>query len=91
LNNSTGQSSEIKSNNFPFPQPALVKRDREISDTGPLRDLLLTLDREVPEIKVFNPFPIICPVGQEFCSSYSGSQRIFSDSNHLTDAGALKL
>ena len=72
-------------------QPARVKRDREISDTGPLRNLLLALDREVPAIKVFDPFPIICPVGQEFCSTYSGSQRIFSDSNHLTDAGALKL
>ena len=72
-------------------QPARVKRDLEISDTRPLRDLLLALDREVPAIKVFDPFPIVCPVGQEFCSTYSGSQRIFRDSNHLTDAGALKL
>jgi peptidoglycan/LPS O-acetylase OafA/YrhL len=72
-------------------QPARVKRDREISDTSPLRDLLQTLAREVPAIKVFDPFPVVCPAGQEFCSSYSGSQRIFRDSNHLTDAGALKL
>jgi hypothetical protein len=72
-------------------QPARVKRDREIIDTSPLRDLLLALDREVPAIKVFDPFPIICPVAQEFCSTYSDSQRIFSDSNHLTDSGALKL
>jgi len=72
-------------------QSARVKRDREISDTSSLRDLLLALDREVPAIKVFDPFPIVCPVGQDFCSSFSGSQRIFRDSNHLTDAGAMKL
>ena len=72
-------------------QPAWVKRDREIRDTSSFRDLLLALDREVPAIKVFDPFPILCPVGQEFCSTYSGSQRIFRDGNHLTDAGALKL
>lgn len=75
----------------PACQPARVKRDREISDTKPLRDLLVSLDHDVAAIKVFDPFPIICPVGQEFCSSYRGSQRIFRDSNHLTDAGALKL
>jgi hypothetical protein len=68
-----------------------VKRDREIRVTSSFRDLLLALDREVPAIKVFDPFPILCPVGQEFCSTYSGSQRIFRDGNHLNDAGALKL
>ena len=72
-------------------QPAQVKRDREIRVTSSFRDLLLALDREVPAIKVFDPFPILCPVGQEFCSTYSGSQRIFRDVNHLNDAGALKL
>ena len=72
-------------------QPAWVTRDREIKDANPVRDLLLALDREVPAIKVFDPFPILCPVGQELCSTYSGSQRIFRDGNHITDAGALKL
>jgi len=72
-------------------QPARVKRDRETRVTSYFRDLLLALDGEAPAIKVFDPFPILCPVGQEFCSTYSGSQRIFRYGNHLTDAGALKL
>ena len=72
-------------------QPAWLKRDREIRDTSAVRDLLLALDREVPAIKVFDPFPILCPVGQSCCSTYCGSQRIFRGGNHLTEAGALKL
>jgi len=72
-------------------QPARVSRKREINLTSSVRDLLFALDREVPHVSVFDPFPIVCPVGQEFCSTYRGSQRIFRDSNHLTDAGALNL
>ena len=71
--------------------PVRVNREREINSTKSVRELLNALNRQAPSLHVFDPFPSVCPGGQEFCSTHLGGQRIFLDSNHLSDAGALRL
>jgi len=72
-------------------RPSTASRKIQLSNTDSFRQLLYQLSRESPEVKVFDPFPILCPKNQSLCSDRIDGQIIFQDSNHLSDRGALLL
>ena len=49
---------------------------------------LQRLVAEVPGTALFDPFDSVCPPDADQCSSHRGSNLLFSDDNHLTNAGA---
>jgi hypothetical protein len=69
-------------------QPVLTNRSAQENRLAPLRDLLNQLDQSIPNLTVFNPFNSLCPPSQKECSTHAGERMLFSDSNHLTNAGA---
>jgi len=69
-------------------QKVLINRSAEENRLVPLRGLLNQLDQSIPNLTVFNPFNSLCPPSQRECSTHAGERMLFSDSNHLTNAGA---
>jgi hypothetical protein len=69
-------------------QPVLINRSAEENRLAPLRDLLNQLDQSIPNLTVFNPFNSLCPPSQRECSTHAGERMLFSDGDHLTNAGA---
>jgi len=69
-------------------QPVLINRSAEESRLAPLRGLLNQLNQSIPNLTIFNPFNSLCPPSQRDCSTHAGERMLFSDSNHLTNAGA---
>jgi peptidoglycan/LPS O-acetylase OafA/YrhL len=69
-------------------QPVLTNRSAQQNQLAPLRGLLNQLDQSIPNLTVFNPFDSLCPPSQRECSTHDGERMLFSDSNHLTNAGA---
>jgi peptidoglycan/LPS O-acetylase OafA/YrhL len=69
-------------------QPVLINRSAEENRLAPLSGLLNQLDQSIPNLTVFNPFNSLCPPSQRECSTHAGERMLFSDSNHLTNAGA---
>jgi hypothetical protein len=65
-----------------------IDRSAEVSVIAPVRRLLNQLDQSIPNLTVFDPFNSLCPPIQNQCSTHSGQQMLFSDSNHLTNEGA---
>jgi len=72
-------------------QPVLTNRSAQENRLAPLRGLLDQLDQSIPNLTVFNPFDSLCPPSQRDCSTHAGERMLFSDSNHLTNAGAKKV
>jgi hypothetical protein len=68
-----------------------VSRDNELLKSQPIRSLQQALARESNSIDVFDPFPAICQAGQPSCANQRQGVFMFSDSNHLTNAGAAML
>jgi peptidoglycan/LPS O-acetylase OafA/YrhL len=69
-------------------QPVQINRSAENGRLSALRGLLDQLDQSIPNLTVFNPFDSLCPPSQRECSTHAGERMLFSDSNHLTNAGA---
>ena len=69
-------------------QPVLINRSAQENRLAPLSSLLNQLDQSIPNLTVFNPFNSLCPPSQRECSTHAGERMLFSDSNHLTNAGA---
>jgi hypothetical protein len=69
-------------------QPVLINRSAQENRLAPLRSLLNQLDQSIPNLTVFDPFDSLCPPSQRECSTHAGERMLFSDSNHLTNAGA---
>lgn len=67
--------------------PYLVDRQSELIRLARIKTYLLTLEKEIPNLRIFDPFPIICPEGQRNCSSHRGETMLFTDSNHLSREG----
>jgi peptidoglycan/LPS O-acetylase OafA/YrhL len=65
-------------------QPSRVKRQEELRRLAPLEQLLQSLEKEIPNLRVFHSFPIVCPPQQRECSTHRGSTMLFTDSNHLS-------
>ena len=75
-------------NNLPSGcKPTLVPRAELIDFLEPLNVFLMGLEKELPNVHVFNPFSSICPPDQQFCSTHRGEIMLFVDSNHLSVSG----
>ena len=44
--------------------------------------------KDLPNVLTYDPLPVLCPATARSCASHRGGQRIFSDEDHLTQAGA---
>ena len=71
--------------------PFSVSREPLLQSTQPMRDLQNRLKMRHNNIRIFDPFPILCPPGQPTCSTHQGGVMMFSDGIHLTAAGARNL
>jgi peptidoglycan/LPS O-acetylase OafA/YrhL len=69
-------------------RPVQQPRAGQIAATAQVRSFLQRLVAEVPGTALFDPFDSVCPPAAAHCSSHLGSNLLFSDSNHLTNAGA---
>lgn len=69
-----------------------VQRSRAVlrRELQPVAALLSRLGRDHPNVRVFDPFPVLCWRGP-LCSTHDGEELLFSDSNHLSRAGAKRL
>ena len=66
-------------------------RQLELQHTQAIRGLQRELEHQSPVIDVFDPFNSVCPPAQASCRTYAQGQLLFSDGNHLTSQGALRL
>ena len=66
-------------------------RQLELQHTAAIRGLQRELERQSPVIDVFDPFNSVCPPAQASCRTYAQGQLLYSDGNHLTSQGALRL
>ena len=66
-------------------------RQLELQRSKAIRVLQRELERQSPVIDVFDPFNSVCPPAQASCRTYAQGQLLFSDGNHLTSQGALRL
>jgi peptidoglycan/LPS O-acetylase OafA/YrhL len=69
-------------------RPVQQPRAAQIAATDQVRSFLQRLVAEVPGTALFDPFDSVCPPDADQCSSHRGSNLLFSDDNHLTNAGA---
>jgi hypothetical protein len=69
-------------------RPVQQPRADQIAATDPVRTFLQRLVAQVPGTALFDPFDSVCPPAAGPCSSHLGHNLLFSDSNHLTNAGA---
>lgn len=67
--------------------PSQVDRRDELRRIEPLAQRLRSLEKEIPNLRLFDPFPILCPPSQRQCSSHRGATPLFIDSNHLSREG----
>ena len=68
-------------------RPVQQPRADQIAATAQVRSFLQRLVTQVPGTDLFDPFDSVCPPAAGPCSSHLGSTLLFSDSNHLTNAG----
>jgi len=69
-------------------RPVQQPRADQIAATDPVRSFLQRLVAQVPGTALFDPFDSVCPPEADQCSSHLGQNLLFSDNNHLTNAGA---
>jgi peptidoglycan/LPS O-acetylase OafA/YrhL len=72
-------------------QPVLRSRQEVLNDTQPVRNLLINLATRIDGVTYFDPLESLCPQVEKTCSTHRGMEALFSDGNHLTNAGALDL
>ena len=72
-------------------RPVLRSRQEVLEETEPVRNLLSQLATDIDGVTFFDPMESVCPERQETCSTHRGNEALFSDGNHLTNAGAIDL
>ena len=73
----------------PACRPLTVDRPAQLESLARTQALLGRVQAESPAlVSVFQPFDRLCPASATHCSSHRGTVMLFSDSNHLTNAGA---
>jgi peptidoglycan/LPS O-acetylase OafA/YrhL len=72
-------------------RPVTQSRSEQIQYVQPIRSLLMNLADRTEGVVVFDPFDSICPPDQSQCSTHRKGELLFSDGNHLTNAGAVSL
>lgn len=58
-------------------------------ERGPVVAAMQALKAEFPNVRIWDPFPLLCPTST--CSSFDGSVPLFFDGDHLSAAGNQKL
>jgi hypothetical protein len=72
-------------------QPVLRPRQQALAESLPVQRLQEGIIRDLPGTRLFSPFDSLCPPEQRVCSSVLAGTLLYSDNNHLTNAGALLL
>jgi hypothetical protein len=72
-------------------RPVLRSRQEVLNDTQPVRNLLINLATRIDGVTYFDPMESLCPQVEKNCSTHRGMEALFSDGNHLTNAGALDI
>lgn len=67
--------------------PSTTPRADQRRRLEPLERHLQALEAEIPNLRLFRPFPILCPPSASSCSTHRGDGAVFVDSNHLSAAG----
>ncbi|MCW3835780.1 acyltransferase family protein [Sphingomonas canadensis] len=62
-----------------------VPREVLLRRREPVMAALRRLEREVPGVRVWDPFPILCPGA--VCSAFAGGKPLFLDGDHLSGFG----
>jgi hypothetical protein len=56
-----------------------------------LNSLIIQAVASSPNVSIFDPMPAICHEGQAVCLSQDGDVRLYSDEDHLTNAGSKRV
>ena len=75
----------------PHPSPDChlsASREDLIKQIQPIDAALRKLAGTTDNVKIFDPFPDLCPRGQAECSNYIASNRTYFDTNHLNYRGS---
>ena len=65
-----------------------ANREDLMKHIQPIDVALRKLASTTTNIKIFDPFPVLCPSRQRECSNYLGSKRTYNDPNHLNYLGS---
>jgi peptidoglycan/LPS O-acetylase OafA/YrhL len=63
-----------------------VSREYYEADRREYREFLIGLSRRIPGISILDPAPILCDAS--FCSAMNETDLLYSDDDHLSDAGS---
>jgi peptidoglycan/LPS O-acetylase OafA/YrhL len=69
-------------------KPSTVQRATLVAENQPVLNLLRNLENKYRNVRVFDPFPYLCPPTETVCDSSRQGKIVFFDSNHLTNYGA---
>ena len=72
-------------------KPVLINRNSYLKSISRFQLLLDKLSLQHSNVHVFNPSDTICPASMDQCSTHMGNEMLFSDSNHLSNFGAIKI
>lgn len=72
-------------------RPFFANREELLQATQPMRELQERLKTKHDNIRVFHPFPLLCPPGQRLCSTHRDGVMFFNDGIHPTATGARSL
>jgi hypothetical protein len=63
-----------------------VSREYYEADRREYREFLIGLSRRIPGVSILDPAPILCDAS--FCSAMNEKDLLYSDDDHLSDAGS---
>ena len=72
-------------------KPISIERDDYLKSIARFESLLNRLSVQHSNIHIFSPSDTICPASLDQCSTHMESEMLFSDSNHLSNYGAIKM
>jgi peptidoglycan/LPS O-acetylase OafA/YrhL len=68
-----------------------VDRPQVAAMLARLNSLIIQAVASSPNVSIFDPMPAICHEGQAVCLSQDGDVRLYSDEDHLTNAGSKRV
>lgn len=70
-------------------QPCAMPKSEVLNDQKQYRDIIDRITAKYPTVVVFDPLPALCD--NQFCYGKLNGDVLYSDKNHLTDAGVQRL
>ena len=68
-----------------------VSREETVRRLIRLNEKISAKVANMPNVRIFDPFASLCPDTNPICRSHEGDTRLYTDEDHLTQAGALKV